>query len=121
MTDPQADWARCKPWIEAAINESALGDTIERVEEKLANGSYRLVSTALAACLVEYATFNGRKALIVRFGGGDLIDLLDVIQPALYAEAKSCGRLMMAEGRLGWLKPAKERGYKLAWITMVKD
>lgn len=121
MTDARVEWERCKPWIEAATKESPLADDIETIEWKLAAGKYQLASSANAAVLVERARFDSQEVLIARFGGGSLCELLDVIQPRLYEQARAEGRLMMSEGRLGWLKPAKARGYRLAWITMVKE
>lgn len=115
------DWERCKPWIEASIKASPLADGIETIQKKLANGTYRLESSPNAACIVEYADFDGHKALMIRFGGGNLDELLNTIEPKLASEARSSGRIILAEGRLGWLKPAQVRGYKLAWITMVKE
>lgn len=118
---PISEWERCKPWIEASIEVSPFADKISVIEEKIAAGIYRLESSANAACLIEYASYDDKPVLIIRFAGGSLEELLDVIEPRLYEEAKRAGRVIMGEGRLGWMKSAQARGYKLAWITMVKE
>lgn len=115
------EWERCKPWIVSAIANGPLADSLETVEAKIKCGQYMLASSENAAALVEFCKYGEHEVSLVRFGGGSLDELLDVIQPRVAAHAKETGRMMMSEGRLGWLKPAKARGYKLAWITMVKE
>lgn len=115
------EWARCKGWIAESAAYSPLADSIATIEANLENGAYRLAASANSAAIVERARFGERECLIVRFGGGDLEELLNIIEPRLYEEAKAEGRMMMSEGRIGWLKPAQARGYKLAWITMIKE
>lgn len=116
-----ADWIRCKPWIEASTKESAFCETIATIEQKLFDGKYRLASSPNAAAVIELCRYGENEVLLVRFAGGSIDELMNLIEPPLYAEAKATGRLMMGEGRLGWMKHAKAHGYRLAWITMVKD
>lgn len=117
-----SEWERCKPWIKASISESPLADSIETIEKRLEAGSYNLASSPNAAAIVEIANFDGKRAMIVRFGGGDLRELLDEIEPRVCLVAKQSGcEILLSEGRSGWKRSAEAKGYKLAWITMVKE
>jgi hypothetical protein len=95
---------------------------METVERRLADGTYRLFAGENAAALVEIALYEGTKSAIVRFGGGDLDEILGPGQDLVLAYAAQQGcKVIVFEGRLGWKKPAEKCGFKLAWITMVKE
>jgi len=117
-----SEWARCRRWIARAAEEGSLADSIETIERSLLDGTYRLVAGENCAAVVEVAEYDGTKAIIIRFAGGDLDELLNSIEPAVYAEGKHLGcEIVVGEGRWGWKKPAEAHGYRLAWITMIKD
>jgi hypothetical protein len=116
------DWARCRAWIEASAHRSPLPEPIEDIEARLAAGEYQFFPGEHSAVVTEIATFRDRKAMIVRYGGGDLQELLDKIEPALCAVAKAMGcDVMMSEGRKGWERAAEASGYRFAWVTMLKE
>jgi hypothetical protein len=66
--------------------------------------------------------YPAKKVLTVIHGGGDLRELLDVIEPQLckYALAVGCSAIM-GTGRKGWEKPCLARGYSFGWIAMHKE
>lgn len=116
------DWLRCRGWIVASAAFSPLADSIEQIEEKLGDGRLQFWPGEASAAVTEIAMFGGRKALIVRYGGGDLDELLEKIEPALCAVARSIGcTLIMSEGRMGWKRAAEANGYRFAWLTMLKE
>jgi hypothetical protein len=116
------DWPRCRGWIEAAAGFSPLADSLEQIEEKLGDGRLQFWPGARSAAVTEIAAFGGRRAMIVRYGGGELDELLQTIEPALCAVARAMGcTLILSEGRMGWKKAAQARGYQFAWLTMLKE
>lgn len=66
------DWPRCRGWIAASAAFSPLADTIEQIEGKLADGRLQLWPGENSAAVTQIASFDGRKAMIIRYGGGDL-------------------------------------------------
>lgn len=117
-----SDWPRCRGWIEASAGFSPLADSIEQIEEKLSDGRLQFWPGERSAAVTEIASFGRRKALIVRYGGGDLDELLNKIEPALCAVGRALGcTLIMSEGRMGWKKAAEANGYRFAWLTMLKE
>ncbi|HJR55328.1 MAG TPA: hypothetical protein VJ798_02020 [Rhizomicrobium sp.] len=118
----QESWSRCRPWIEAAIATGPGVETIDDVERLLACGRYQFWAGRAAAAITEITEFQRRKILTVMHGGGDLAELLDEIEPALCAFAREQGcDGIMGLGRKGWERVTQPRGYRLAYIAMIKD
>jgi hypothetical protein len=119
---PQAEWARCRPWIEAALATSPNLESIEDVERAVERGAYQVWFGKDCCAITEIAQFEQRKILIVKHGGGDLTELLDVMEPKMcaFARANGCDGIM-GEGRRGWERVTEKRGYRFAFLTMIKD
>lgn len=115
-------WQRCKPWIEAALAQSNGFETIEDVEAGINDGSYQFWADENAAAITTILRFARRKALMVVHGGGDLTELLERLEPQMerYAQQRGCDAIM-GQGRKGWERVCKTRGYRLAWVAMMKD
>jgi S-adenosylhomocysteine hydrolase len=115
-------WHRCKPWIEAALAQSNGFETIEDVEASIDDGSYQFWAGEKSAAITEVVRYAKRKALNVVHGGGDLTELLDDLEPQMCRHAKRVGcDTIMGVGRMGWKRVCEPRGYRLAWVTMMKD
>lgn len=119
---PQENWTRCKPWIEAAHAEGIGLETIEDVERNIESGVYQVWFAPHSCAVTEVISFERRKLLRVNYCGGDLVDLLDNVEPALCAFAKHMGcDGIYAGGRKGWQRVVEGRGYRFGWVTMIKD
>lgn len=122
MTLSQGDWPRCRDWIAASAAYSPLPETIEEIEGKLEAEEYQFWPGENSAAVTEIATYQGRKAMIVRYAGGDLSEILGKIEPALCEVAKRVGcTVMIGEGRHGWKRASEPNGYRFAWLTMFKE
>jgi hypothetical protein len=119
---PQANWRRCRPLIVEAIASAPGFETIEDVEKLIGQRKYSVLFGDNSAAVIELAQFQQRRVLIVQHGGGDLGELLDVLEPALcnYARTQGCDGIM-GLGRLGWKRAAEKRGYRMAYMAMIKD
>jgi len=116
------EWARCRGWIEAAVETGPGVETIDDVERLIGEGHYQFFPAPRSAAVTEIAQFARRKILIVVHGGGDLEELLDVLEPRMcaFARAEDCDAIM-GTGRRGWERVTGKRGYRFAWINMIKD
>lgn len=115
-------WAQCRPLIAAALATSPHLETIDDVERMIAAGRYFPFSGRHSCAVAEIAQFARRKVLIVVHGGGDLDELLDVLEPLMcaFARARGCDAIM-GTGRKGWERVTARRGYRFAWTAMIKD
>lgn len=122
MTSPQAEWARLKHHIEAALATSPGFETIEDVEAFVACGKYQVFFGRESIAITEIASYPRRKVLNILHGGGDLNELLNELEPSMCAFARSQGcDAIMGTGRKGWERVTAARGYRFAWLNMVKD
>lgn len=122
MTIETEDWARCKPWIEAARVRSPFPEEMDEIEAKVERGEYQFWPGQQGAVITEIAMFAGRKVLIAVHGGGCLQEYIDKIEPALCEVAKKLGCQFMAGiGREGYKRVWEPRGYQFAWLMMVKE
>lgn len=116
------EWNRCKPWIEAALETSPGFETIADVARMVDEGKYQFWPSENCAAITEIATFSQRKVLTVVHGGGDLTELLDTLEPRMCDFAKRMGcDAIMGTGRKGWERVTASRGYRLAFINMIKE
>lgn len=119
MSDFETEWARCSPWIEAALAHANgthdLADVkaaIDRGEATFWNGHRSAMVTEIHA-YPKFTTFNFWLA------GGDLDELRDVLRPLAeqFYAAQGC-RYATITGRPGW---ARALGYRTLHHTCAKD
>lgn len=125
MTPAQEEWARCRPWLKAAVERSGFY-TIEYAEAEVEAGRMIFWPGERGAVLLTLTDYPKGKALALFAVGGEknasLSELLERFEPALVAFAKQAGcRWVMGFARRGWKKPGERLGYKLNRIVMVKE
>lgn len=116
------EWGRCSGWIIAALETSPGFESIEDVERKIASTEYQLWAGRNCAAVTCISTYDRRKVLTVLHGGGDLDELLNELEPVMckWAALNGCDGIT-GEGRWGWKPVCEKRGYRLAFVTMIKD
>lgn len=121
VSPAQEHWARCRPWIEAAVQQGPQLETVEDVERRIAGGEYIFWPGINCAVVCAIREYENKKALVIVHGGGDLRELLDRIEPMLciYARRMGCS-IVMGEGRKGWERAARDNGYRFGFVTMTK-
>ena len=121
VTPAQYEWARCRPYIEAALERSPGLETIEDVERRIQDGRYLFWPGKKSAAITEVVQYDQKCAMVMIHGGGDMAEMLEM-EPFICGYAKALGcQLILGTGRKGWEKPGLKRGYKFAWITMWKE
>ena len=122
LTKTPSDWARCRKYIEAALEPAPGLETIADVAEMLADGKYKLWPGRNAAAISEICTYTRKKVLNVIHGGGDMDELVNEIEPAMCAYAKKQGcDMVMGTGRKGRARVLEAKGYRFGFVTLVKD
>ena len=118
---PQAEWARCRPWIEGALANSPGLETIGDVERLLADCIYQFWPGMRSAAVTEIVQFKRVKVLMVRHAGGDLDELIEMEKTFCdFARAMGCTKIM-GEGRQGWRRVCERMKYRFGFLTMTKD
>jgi len=116
-----SEWARCRHWIQAAIDISLGFETIEDVEQLLADRTYQFWAGKRSAAITEIVQFKRAKVLIVRMAGGNLNELIEMEKSfCQFACAMGCTKIM-GEGRRGWERVSEHMGYRFGYVVAVKD
>ena len=119
---PTDAWARCRPYLEAALEHAdgayALEDVARRVEE----GRAQFWPGRRCAVVTEIYDYPRLKACNFWLLGGDLRELL-ALQPIIetWARAQGCTRMLGGGPRAGWARVLGSRGYRPAWTIYCKD
>lgn len=117
---PFDDWARCKPWIEAALRRSTDGLTVEDIEREIAEKRMFLCVGGGSALVCQVTSPPGVKKLHVFLAGGDLNEIraFDVQLDAL-ARSLGCSKIT-GTGRKGWARALGTLGYRAVAVEYEK-
>ena len=100
----EAQWARCRPWLEPAMRD---GWTAERVRAEVEAGRAQLWPGARSAVVTEVT-----RDLHLWLAGGALDELLRM-QPSAQAHARAWGcERMTLIGRPGWRRVLAPHGWR---------
>jgi hypothetical protein len=110
--DPVADWARCKGYVQDALDEGGNTHNLDDVAEGIAAGRYHFWALPNSAIITEIHEFPRARFLHVFLAGGSLDELLSAV-PRLksWAAFLKCSELTLA-GRLGWCRVLKKSGWQ---------
>lgn len=113
------EWARCKQWIEAAVERTGGTHTIEDVEQGLAEHRLQFWPGKACAAVTAIDEYPQAKWLSVRYAGGDLEELVAMI-PAWrsWAEFNGCKNMSLT-GRKGWERVLKKHGWQARAVSLV--
>ncbi len=115
------EWARCAPWIQAALNEAPLTHTLCDVRAMVDSGDAQFWPFLHSACITQIWDEPQAKVLHHWLVGGDLTDLLSHRpEIEIYARTMGCTRLLIG-GRKGWERVLSPFGFELAGIVMAKE
>lgn len=117
-----SEWARTAHYIEAALAHSPGLETLEDVERMLGVGNYMLWTGDKCAAITEISIYAARNVITIVHAGGDKGELIDVIEPKIaeFGAEQGCD-LIAITGREGWKREGEKRGYRLGYVTMIKD
>jgi hypothetical protein len=113
-----AEFARCRPWIEAAIDRAEGTLTIDDVIHAIAEGRMHFWPGKNCAAVTELAVFPRKRILNVTLAGGDMDEILDMI-PSFKAFGRALGcECVAVVGREGWERVLGRLGWKKAHVVL---
>jgi hypothetical protein len=113
--------ARCRPWIEAALEYSGGTHNFEDVVSGLAEGKMQLWPAPKGCIVTEIVVYPRKKVLNVFLGGGELDQLMDMHKDVIaWSKAQGCVAVTIT-GRHGWKKPLTKHGWKPLHASYVKE
>ena len=105
-------------WLESALAQSDGTHTMGDVVAGLVSGDYQLWVSDRSACVTEIIEYPRRKALCFWLAGGDLVDLMQNIEPdaRAWGERQGCDLFLgYAIDRPGWSRALQRYGYAPGW------
>jgi len=113
--------ARCRPWIEAALEYSGGTHNFDDVAEALASGKMQLWPAPKGCIVTEIVVYPRKKVLNVFLGAGELDQLMDMHKDVIaWSKAQGCVAVTIT-GRHGWKKPLTKHGWKPLHASYVKE
>jgi len=105
-------WARCAPWLEAALAHAGHTHALSDVAALVAAGAARFWPGERAAMVTLVEDDPCERRLLIWLAGGDLTELVGRLRPAAERWARSIGcRRALVIGRPGWERALAPEGY----------
>jgi hypothetical protein len=112
---------RCRPWIEAALEYSGGTHRFEDIELGIQEGRMQFWPAPAAAAITEVVVYPQSKALHVFLAGGEMAQLLDMIESAAaWGKDQGCSSMTMS-GRKGWERVLGGHGWRPAMVVMERE
>lgn len=113
---------RCRPWIEAALNNSARSHTFDNVVELVLKGDAHLWSSANGCMVTLFVEYPLSRTCHIWLLGGDFEQVYTDHAEALdkWAKENRCDQIVV-NGRKGWERKLKDRGYDFKAVILIKE
>lgn len=113
--------ARCRPWIEAALEYSGGTHDFGDVADAILTARMQLWANERGCAVTEIVVYPKKKVLHVFLAGGDMEQITDMIEAgAAWGKAHGCAGMTMA-GRKGWERVLSRHGWRPAMSVMERD
>lgn len=119
---PAEAWARCRPFVEAALAQAGGTHAIADVERLVGEGYAHFWPGRRCAVVTEFTHYPRLKACNLWLLGGDLGELMR-LRPRIEAWAlgQGCTRILGGGPRRGWARLLAPHGYRPRWIIYGKE
>lgn len=112
---------RCRPWIEDALAHSGGTHTFEDVADGVAGGRMQLWPAPRGCSVTEIVLYPKKTVLHVFLAGGDMDQIIDMIDSAVaWGKTQGCVSMTIA-GRHGWKRVLAKYGYKPVMTVLEKE
>lgn len=106
--------------IEAALAHGGATHTFEDVRDGILTGKMQIWPAQRGMAVTEIIQYPRRKVLHCFLAGGDMDQILDMIESAVaWGRGQGCDGLTLS-GRLGWDRVLRKHGFKPILVTMEK-
>lgn len=118
----EGEWARCRPWLEAALEYDGGFHGLADVRAAVEAGEAHFWPGVRSAVVTQFWDFPRLKAIHYWLAGGELDEIVEQMQPTINAwgRAHGCEKSIIC-GRLGWKKPLAACGYEPLWLGMARS
>jgi hypothetical protein len=116
-----AEWERCRPWLEAALEHDGGHYGIDDVWDAILAGRATFWPGKRSAVVSQFWYFPKAKVCNHWLAGGDMDELLNEMQPVIddWARKAGCAEMTIA-GRPGWVRAMKPHGFELIFSVIRK-
>jgi len=116
------DWARCTPWLAAALDHAGRTHTLDDVREAVIAGDAQFWAGRAAALVAAIENDPRERRLVLWLAGGAREELEGELLPRAegWGRARGCRRALII-GRAGWERTLKSKGYAPLARLIAKD
>lgn len=112
---------RCREWIEGALEYSGGTHTFEDVCASILQGRMQLWPAPKGCAVTEIVAYPRKQVLHVFLAGGEMQQILDMIESAVaWGKAQGCSSMTIA-GRHGWRRVLEKHGYAPVMTVLEKE
>lgn len=112
---------RCRPWIEDALGYSGGTHTFEDVVQGVISGRMQLWPAPRGCAVTEVVIYPKKSVLHVFLAGGEMDQIIDMIDSAVaWGKTQGCSAMTIA-GRHGWQRVLGRYGYKPVMTVLEKE
>jgi hypothetical protein len=116
-----SDLEKARPWIEAALEYGGGTHEWEDIVKSLCEGKMQLWVGDKSAAITEILSYPKKKVLHVFLAGGDMNELISMINDASeWGKLQKCVSMTIS-GRRGWERVLGKVGWKAKMIVMEKE
>lgn len=112
---------QCRPWIDDALEYSGGTHTFEDVYDRILDGKLQLWPAERGCAVTEIVVYPKKKVLHVFLAGGEMDQIIDMIDSAVaWSKTQGCSSMTIS-GRNGWKRVLEKYGYKAVMTVLEKE
>lgn len=112
---------RCREFLEPALAYSGGTHEWEDIQEGVSKSVMQLWANERGAAITEIIKYPRKKVLNVFIAGGDMDQLLEMLESAkVWGASQGCDAITMS-GRRGWLRVLNKHGWREQFATMSSE
>lgn len=112
---------QCRPWIDDALEYSGGTHTFEDVYDRILDGKLQLWPAERGCAVTEIVVYPKKKVLHVFLAGGEMDQIIDMIDSAVaWSKTQGCTSMTIS-GRHGWKRVLEKHGYKTVMTVLEKE
>ncbi len=116
-----AEILRCRPWIEDALGYSGGTHTFEDVVAGISSGRMQFWPAPRGCAVTEIVVYPKKRVLHVFLAGGEMDQIIDMIDSAVeWSKGQDCTSMTIA-GRQGWQRVLAKYGYRTVMTVLEKE